>query len=204
MNDEHKTRILVEDIESEGQSKELSGHVDIITALVYDHRNKKLYSTGKDKSLIKWNVADLFSDEDKEKKKNYLEKQHTKLHSGDIFTLEASSDFQFLMSGGKDKELKLVKAEDLTVLGSFDTKMAIYGIIEYKHTVFYYGKNSRIIGQWNIQKYAKVPSITQSPKLSLARQKRALGITTKSCALDSENIAIDKFFNKSSSLNNSK
>jgi WD40 repeat protein len=201
MNDEHKTRILVEDLEQEGKQEELLGHFDIITALVYDSEKKKLFSTGKDKSLIKWDLEKLFQEKSEGSESVFLEKQHSNLHLGDIFTLESTSDYRYLMSGGKDKEVKLVEAQELTVIACFDTKMAIYGIVERMGMIYFYGKNAKSIGRWDVTENVR-EKLPESPKIETKKKKLAL--TMKSCAFGSEDVQIDKFFNKSTSVNNSK
>ena len=154
MNDERKTRILVEELNIESESRELEGHSDIITAILYNSKTKKLYSSGKDKSIIKWDIDKFLKQKINTSEQNVtgkMEKQIKNLHQGDIFTLEPICDFKFILSGGKDKQVKLVETESLEILGSIDTGMSIYGLVGHNKTAFYFGKNSKKIGTWNLE-----------------------------------------------------
>ena len=206
MNDQRKTRILVEDFNSEEDARELEGHSDIITAILYDSKQQKLYSSGKDKSIIKWDIANFLKN-----KQNIpidqtgkMELQNRDIHSGDIFTLEALCDFKFILSGGKDKQVKLVETKSLIVLGSFDAGMSIYGIIGNGKLAYFFGKNSKKIGKWDLQSYFWKEEEAESPQRVENKMKKHLSLTIKSCVVGKQEIKVDRFFNKSTSLTRSK
>jgi WD40 repeat protein len=157
MNDEHKTMILIESMgseETESEMIELTGHHDIITALLFDSKNYKLYSAGKDKSIIKWNIECL------EKTGNSIENSQKEcrvenVHNADIFTLESANDFNLILSGGKDKQIKVMETISMNILSTIEIGHSVYGICMYKSIALYFGKNSRNIGKWDIGDYIK-------------------------------------------------
>jgi WD40 repeat protein len=212
MNDNHKTRILVENIETKDEQFELKGHFDIITAILFDSENFKLYSAGKDKSIIKWDLEDL-KNTDTLTEKCKEEDRIDNVHEADIFTLEPIFDFKFLVSGGKDKQIKLLETSSMSIISCIETGHSVYGIRVFMTKAMYFGKNSRNIGKWDLKKYIdegksekseQEEDFCESPKQIIKKDKTKAHKNTKSCVLGSGDIKVDKFFNKSNSLTQSK
>lgn len=208
MNDHFKTRILVEQVEEDLDPVELVGHSDIITALMFDQKQRKLYSAGKDHSLVKWDVAGaelLLRDQSASDRTFKESSQIKKLHEEDIFTLEPIGDFKFILSGSKDKSVKLVETESMVIIASIEAGLPIYGIVALENNSYYFGKNSKKIYNWNLMKYfEEKDEISESPLRNSKKLSKNLSFNVKSCVVRDGHMKIDRFFNKSTSLTQSK
>ena len=142
----------------------------------------------------------------KEEETGKMELQNRDIHSGDIFTLESVCNFKFILSGGKDKIVKLVETKSLVILSTFDAGMSIYGIIGLGQMTYFFGKNSKKIGKWDLEPYCWEieQKDLESPKFIEPKIKKHLSMTIKSCVVGNKGVKVDRFFNKSSSLNTSK
>ena len=144
MNDKSKNQILVEDMENSGKARELIGHTDIITCLVYSKKFKMLFSGDKDNNLIKWNLTTMSK-----------EKIFENLHQSDIFSLELALNQNFIVTGGKDKTAKLIDCQSFDQKAEVTFENSIYGITCRDSRVYCYGKNSLNILEWDITQFKK-------------------------------------------------
>lgn len=204
MNDHFKTRILVEDIERDRDKFELTGHSDIITALMLDRAGGLLFSAGKDRALIKWRVDGLESALAGETRVLKPESRIEKLHADDVFTLEPIGQFRFILSGGKDKTVKLVETASMSVLASVDAGLPVYGIVSHRTDCFYFGKNSKNVLKWDLRQHIEGPDVSESPARHPRKPAKKRSLNVKSCVVREGDLQIDRFFAKSTSLSQSK
>lgn len=143
MNNKNKFNLLCEDF-IEDTIIEFIGHKDIITALVFAEEYKVLLSTGRDKSLVKWNqnTAEII-------------KQIHDIHEDEVFSIERLTGTPLVATGGKDKVMKLLNFDRMEIIGDFFFGNFIYGILYNKPNVMCFGKNRIDICLWNVSKFIK-------------------------------------------------
>jgi ribosomal RNA-processing protein 9 len=86
----------------------INGHKKSATCVALDGANEVAYTASKDGCLMKWDL--------KTNKKTVFGK---KQHRGQISSIALSSDSMFLVSGGRDKLIKIWNPESLELMDTF-------------------------------------------------------------------------------------
>ena len=134
----------------------LRGHEDIICSIRYAKGQNRLFSAGKDHALIVWNLQ-----------KMNVERILAMHHKGDIFSLEILGGGAVVLSGGKDRKVKAVRAVgtpvDMEPWDERETSMSVYGILkETQNSIFCFGKDSLKIWKWDLSDFLQKENLLES------------------------------------------
>lgn len=140
--------------------KTFRGHKLSTTSIAATENGLYAYSGSKDGSIIKWDL--------KTGKKLFVfpggrkDVEEFKGHTDHVLCLAASSDNQFLASGGKDKKINIWSVQDNKWLHCFKQqhKDTITGMSFRKgHNQLYSASNDRTIKLWNVDELSYIETL---------------------------------------------
>lgn len=108
-------KIIVEDLARGTVMIELEGHKDDVWTLMVDRERHRLYSGGKDKLVIKWNLASYS-----------IEKLFRNGHSGGVTSIVLPFKGQHFVSASADKFLNLYETRSYKHVGTVKFETAVF------------------------------------------------------------------------------
>eukprot|EP00794_Sanderia_malayensis_P007108 gene7108-7912_t len=140
--------------------KVLRGHKLSVTCVIISHDHQHIFSGSKDGTIIKWNINSGL----KVHRILGLEKSHSKDakgYEGHVSCLAISTDGQFLSSGGKEKNVFIWNADDMSFIRQFTGhRDSITGLAFRKgtHQLFSASKD-RSIKVWNLDEMSYIETL---------------------------------------------
>lgn len=140
--------------------KILKGHKLSITCIVISQDDQRIFSGSKDGCIIKWSI----SSGTKICKIAGVEKSDSdkvKGHTGCVSCLAVSTDGKFLASGGKEKDVNIWNAEDMSFIRSFTGhRDSITGLAFRKGTnQLFSASKDRSIKVWNLDQMSYIETL---------------------------------------------